>query len=91
MCAPSDVWSLGIVLINLTCGSNPWQTAGMQDPDYQDYGRSKDFLKSILPISDGLDDILRCVLEPNPKLRVTISELRNLVMDCPNFAALKRR
>ncbi|KAH8652823.1 kinase-like domain-containing protein, partial [Ilyonectria robusta] len=85
MCAPSDVWSLGVILVNLTCGCNPWGLASIQDSAYREYGRSKGFLKSILPLSDDLNDILRCTFKPTPEHRVTLPELRTRVMACSRF------
>ncbi|KAM6506818.1 Serine/threonine protein kinase [Fusarium falciforme] len=85
MCAPSDIWSLGVILVNLTCGLNPWKLASAQDPNYREYGRSRGFLKSILPLSDDLSDILGCIFEPDPKLRVTLPELRTKVLACTTF------
>lgn len=43
MCAPNDVWSLGVILVNLTCGRNPWKQASFQDSTYRAYTTSQDF------------------------------------------------
>ncbi|KFA52402.1 hypothetical protein S40293_06000 [Stachybotrys chartarum IBT 40293] len=85
MCAPNDVWSLGVILVNLTCGRNPWKQASFQDSTYRAYARSSDFLKTILPISDELNDILGCIFNPNPEHRITLPDLREKVMACPRF------
>lgn len=85
MCAPNDVWSLGVILVNLTCGRNPWKQASCQDSTYRAYTRSQDFLKTILPLTDDLNDILGRIFHPNPELRITLSELRCRVMACSQF------
>ncbi|OAA35278.1 Ran1-like protein kinase [Metarhizium rileyi] len=85
MCAPNDVWSLGVILVNLTCGRNPWKQASCQDSTYRAYTRSRDFLKSILPLTDDLNDILGRIFNPNPELRITLAELRCRIRACSRF------
>lgn len=85
MCAPNDVWSLGVILVNLTCGRNPWKQASFQDSTYRAYSGSKDFLKTILPLSDELNEILGRIFEPNPEQRITLNELRTRIMACSRF------
>lgn len=85
MCAPNDVWSLGVILVNLTCGRNPWKQASCQDSTYRAYTRSQDFLKTILPLTDELNDILGRIFNPNPDMRITLPELRCRIMACSQF------
>lgn len=85
MCAPNDVWSLGVILVNLTCGRNPWKQASVQDSTYRAYVRSPGFLKTILPLSDELNDILGHIFHPNPEMRITMPELRSRIMACSRF------
>ncbi|UNI23920.1 Serine/threonine protein kinase [Purpureocillium takamizusanense] len=85
MCAPNDVWSLGVILVNLTCGRNPWKQASFQDSTYRAYARSRDFLKTILPLTDELNDILARIFNPMPEFRITLSELRSRIMACHHF------
>lgn len=87
MCAPNDVWSLGVILVNLTCGRNPWKQASVQDSTYRAYARSPDFLKSILPITDDLNQILARIFHSNPEQRITVSELRDMIQACPRLTA----
>lgn len=47
------------------------------------------FLRTILPLSPELDSILKRVFEFNPAKRITIPELRDLIMRCPRFTATK--
>lgn len=79
---PNDVWSLGIILINLTCGRNPWKRACFADPTYRAYSQDSSFLLSILPLSVELNAILAKVFEPDPHKRIGLPELRKLVLDC---------
>jgi serine/threonine protein kinase len=85
MCAPNDVWSLGVILVNLTCGRNPWKQASYQDSTYRAYMRSPDFLKTILPLSDDLNAILGRIFDANPETRISLPELRNRILACSGF------
>lgn len=82
---PNDVWSLGVVLVNLTCGRNPWKKASVEDSTFRAYLKDPNFLRTILPISEELNYILRRMFEPNPARRITIPELRRLIMSCPRL------
>ncbi|KAK5652086.1 hypothetical protein OQA88_10862 [Cercophora sp. LCS_1] len=84
-CAPNDVWSLGVILVNLTCGRNPWKQASFEDSTYRAYTRSQGFLKTILPLSDELNDILGRVFARNPDQRITLPELRARIVACSRF------
>ena len=82
---PNDVWSLGIILVNLTCGRNPWKRASIEDSTFRAYLKNPKFLSSILPLTPELDSILRRIFECDPRRRIQIPELRNLILRCPKF------
>ncbi|MCJ1376816.1 hypothetical protein MMC20_008061 [Loxospora ochrophaea] len=82
---PNDVWSLGVILVNLTCGRNPWKRASIEDSTFRAYLKNPRFLSSILPLSSELDIILRRIFECDPTRRISISELRELILRCPRF------
>ena len=79
---PNDVWSLGIILVNLTCGRNPWKRASMDDSTFRAYRNNPRFLSSILPLSPELDFILTRIFEHDPRRRIRIPELRDLILRC---------
>ncbi|KAJ5808250.1 hypothetical protein N7474_009519 [Penicillium riverlandense] len=83
--AANDVWSLGVMLVNLTCGRNPWKRASMEDATFRAYLKDPFFLKSILPLSTEMVCILSRIFECDPSKRITIAELRQLIVDCPRF------
>ncbi|KAJ5728333.1 hypothetical protein N7493_004663 [Penicillium malachiteum] len=83
--AANDVWSLGVMLVNLTCGRNPWKRASMDDSTFRAYLKDPFFLKSILPLSTEMVCILSRVFERDPSKRITIPELRQLIVECPRF------
>lgn len=84
-CAPNDVWGLGVILVNLTCGRNPWKQASFQDSTYRAFARDPNFLKTILPLTDELNDILGRIFNPTPEHRITLPELRNRILNCSQF------
>ena len=85
--APNDIWSLGVILVNLTCGRNPWKRASVDDATFRAYLKDSKFLSSILPISSELECILRRIFECNPAKRISIPELRQLILQCKFFSA----
>lgn len=85
--APNDVWSLGVILVNLACGRNPWKRASPDDSTFSAFLRNRGFLKTILPITDQLNFILQAVFECDPSKRVDIPTLRQMVLQCQAFTS----
>jgi serine/threonine protein kinase len=71
--------------VNLTCGRNPWKQASYEDSTYRAYTKSQEFLKTILPVSDELNDILGRIFTRNPDERITLPELRARILACARF------
>ncbi|KAK5064997.1 hypothetical protein LTR84_000832 [Exophiala bonariae] len=83
--APNDVWSLGVILVNLTCGRNPWKKASPEDSTFRAFLKDPMFLSSILPISPELNMILRRIFECDPQKRISLQELREAIINCPRL------
>jgi len=83
--APNDVWSLGVVLVNLICGRNPWKRASSEDPTFRAFMRDRNFLQSILPISSGLNWILQRIFDLDPRRRISLDDLREYIIRCPQL------
>ena len=75
------------MLVNLTCGRNPWKRASFEDSTFRAFMKDPTFLRAILPISLELDVLLRRMFEFNPAKRATIPEIREMILRCPNFSA----
>ncbi|CAJ0831670.1 1795_t:CDS:2 [Entrophospora sp. SA101] len=83
--APNDVWSLGVILINLTCGRNPWKQACLRDETFSVFLRDPDFLKTILPLTNELNGILKEIFSLDPDRRISLDDLRDRVLACRKF------
>lgn len=81
----NDVWSLGVILVNLACGRNPWKQACPSDETFRAYLANPDFLRSILPISDHTNRILKRVFALNPQARIGLHELRQEILAVKTF------
>ncbi|PBP24527.1 Ran1-like protein kinase [Diplocarpon rosae] len=86
-CAPNDIWSLGVILVNLTCGRNPWKQASVADSTYRAFTWNPDFLRTILPLSGELSEILGLVFQRNPADRITVSEFKRRILQCSSFSS----
>ena len=83
----NDIWGLGIILINLVSGRNPWKQANLQDSAFAAYAKQpRRFFRTILPgISKSLDRILIRIFCLDPAKRITLPELRNMILACRLF------
>jgi serine/threonine protein kinase len=72
-------------MVNLCCGRNPWKRASTEDSTFRAFLKDPHFLRSILPLSPELNSILRRIFECDPLKRITLQELRRLIVECPRF------
>ena len=81
-----DIWSLGVILVNLVCGRNPWRIASPSDESFNAFLKDPNFLRRILPVSDECLHILTRVFTVDPAQRITLAELRRLVLNVNSFS-----
>lgn len=77
-----------MILVNLTCGRNPWKKASTEDSTFRAFLKDPKFLSTILPISFELNLILRRIFERDPEKRITIQELRKAILACPRLTTI---
>ena len=82
----ADIWALGVILLNMICGRNPWEKACMLDADFQQFINNPDYLYDSFPISEGACDILNATFTLNPLTRITLSKLRKAVLNLETFS-----
>jgi serine/threonine protein kinase len=77
--AASDIWSLGILLLALLFGRNPWQEATEMDIAFTEFKKDSMSLLQLFPdLSLECMQFLQKVLVIDPKQRVSISEMKIL-------------
>ncbi|CAE6530545.1 unnamed protein product [Rhizoctonia solani] len=76
----NDVWTLGVVLVNLATGRNPWEAASPLDTTFKSYCNDPvNFLPTILPITPAANQVFIRIFERDQKKRISIPELREMV------------
>ncbi|KAH8809584.1 kinase-like domain-containing protein [Flagelloscypha sp. PMI_526] len=83
--AKNDIWSCGVILINMVTGRNPWMKALDEDECFAYYLKNEDFLLEVLPLSQHANNIVKQVLHPRPDRRMTLTELRSEVQSVDSF------
>jgi len=81
-----DIWSLGVILVNLVCGRNPWRIASPNDESFNAFLKDPQFLRRILPISEECLYILCRIFAVEPANRISLEELGQLVLSCRSFS-----
>ncbi|EGV62879.1 Serine/threonine protein kinase [Yamadazyma tenuis] len=79
-----DIWSIGVLLINITCARNPWPNSSIvpnNNEVFQTYAyEDTAILKKILPISTEFNVLLNKIFKLNPIERVDLQDLYNDVI-----------
>jgi serine/threonine protein kinase len=83
----NDVWSLGVILVTLLSGKNPWKCANLKDPAFASFvANPRCFFQTVIPnISKSLNRILLDVFCLDPSKRIRLNELRSMFLRCHRF------
>ena len=81
----SDMWALGVILLNLVTGRLPWRQATLDDPDFKEYSENPEFLRSVFPISTAMNDLVRRVLTMDPDDYISLDEFRTGIHEIDTF------
>jgi serine/threonine protein kinase len=84
-----DIWSLGIVFINMITGRTPWGKAAMSDPCFEAYVSDRRWLCMHLPLSPEAERLAFRMLELNPRLRISLEDLKDEIKHARTFFATK--
>jgi hypothetical protein len=58
----------------------------MEDSTYRAFVNNPNFLRTILPLSEELNQILGMIFTRDPEKRITVSELKRRIQDCSSFS-----
>ncbi|KAJ3250623.1 hypothetical protein HDU77_006480 [Chytriomyces hyalinus] len=84
--AANDVWALGVILLNLLFGKNPWFEAHMTDAIFSAFAISNpNILRQQFNLTLQFDAILRRVFELDPRRRCSVQDLKLLVESVTHF------
>ncbi|KAK0204739.1 kinase-like protein [Desarmillaria ectypa] len=81
----SDVWSLGIVLVNMLSHRRPWKAARTSDVLFNAFLRDSAFFQKCFPFSPGVIDILLRIFVLRSGERITLPELREAILRLDTF------
>ncbi|KAI0039211.1 kinase-like protein [Auriscalpium vulgare] len=81
----ADIWSLGVILVNIMCGVNLWREAKPEDDVFRDFMADPHYLRYSAPISREANALVHRILQPNPDDRISLSELREEVVSMESF------
>ncbi|KAJ3309849.1 hypothetical protein HDU76_003508 [Blyttiomyces sp. JEL0837] len=84
--AANDVWALGVILLNLLFGKNPWFEAHPTDAIFNAYaGANPNILRQQFNLSPQFDAILRRAFELDPRRRCSVMDLKLMVDSVGKF------
>ena len=81
----SDIWALGIILINMLTRRNLWSRADLTDERFALFVNEPDYLYRALPLSRAAVRLLRRTLSVDPSRRISLEKLRRRVETIDTF------
>jgi len=88
----SDVWALGVILINMIFGQNPWSSADMENPTFNMFIRKDpNVLQRKLGLSDEFNRVVKRMFSKNVFDRYSLDELRAEVNRIDVFTDFSKR
>ena len=81
----SDIWALGIILINMVSNRSPWQKAITTDNCFCEFLLDEEYLLKQLPISREANALFRKIFVYEPSERIKLTALRKEIIALPTF------
>jgi len=77
----SDIWALGVILVNLRFERNPWAYASSEDNIYYEFSTSNpNILQQQLGLSDEMNTILKNIFKTDPEQRWNLAQLKEAIL-----------
>ncbi|KZV65135.1 kinase-like protein [Peniophora sp. CONT] len=86
----SDVWALGIILVNLITSVNPWHAARPQDPNFALYIQDPRIYFDPLHLPADVKTLILRALAVDPYRRISLDGMRATVKKIPSFFPARR-
>ncbi|KAI0046503.1 kinase-like protein [Auriscalpium vulgare] len=80
-----DVWSLGIVLVNMVYGIGLWHEPSNHDFHWCSFKNDPNYLIKSLPISKEANTLIKRMLTIDPEERITLPEVREELKKLKSF------
>ncbi|KAG4105616.1 Pkinase-domain-containing protein [Neocallimastix lanati (nom. inval.)] len=88
----SDIWALGVILINMIFGQNPWSSADMENPTFNMFIRKDpNVLQRKLGLSDEFNRVVKRMFAKNVYDRYSLEELRQEINRIEVFTDFSKR
>jgi len=88
----SDVWALGVILINMIFGQNPWSSADMENPTFNMFiHKDPNVLQRKLGLSDEFNRVVKRMFAKNVFDRYSLDELRAEINRIDVFTDFSKR
>lgn len=81
----SDIWSLGVILINIITARSPWAKAIPTNVSYGEFLVNPEMLREQLPLSEGAAAIIISLFNQSPTERLTLTSLREAIIGLDTF------
>ncbi|VDC06382.1 unnamed protein product [Peniophora sp. CBMAI 1063] len=87
--AVSDVWALGVILVNLITTVNPWHAASIQDPKFASYAHDPQSYFAPLRLPVNVEALILRALAIDPYERISTAEIRDTARNIRVFFPVK--
>lgn len=82
----SDIWSLGVIFVNMVTGRNPWRRATTHDQHFHLFMSDPDkFITKMLPMSEPTRELIKRVFTFSPTSRISLEEFREAILAIDTF------
>jgi len=76
---------MGVILVNMISGRNPWRYATVDDQCYQAFLNDNNFLGNVLPISAEANMIIKRIFTIDPLRRISLEKLKEEIIQVRTF------